>query len=76
VVNVASAAGPTLKIGWLDRVDGLGNFIELGGVAAPDDVDLSRLDALLADLRNAFGIEDADLLGGSYCDLVLAGTEP
>ena len=56
----------------LDRVDGLGSFIEFEGVAAPEDVDLARFEILLADLRNSFCIEDADLLGGSYCDLVLA----
>lgn len=57
----------------LDRVDDLGSFIELEAVAAPEDVDLARrFEVLLADLRRSFGIEDADLLGGSYCDLVLA----
>lgn len=56
----------------LDRIDGLGSFIEFEGVAAPEDVDLAHFEALLADLRNSFEIEDADLLGGSYCDLALA----
>lgn len=57
----------------LDCVDGLGSFIEFEGVAAPGDADLMRFEALLADLRHSFGIEDTDLLSGSYCDLVLAG---
>jgi adenylate cyclase class 2 len=56
----------------LDRVDGLGNFIEFEGVAAPGDTDLARFEVLLADLRHSFDIEGADLLSGSYCDLVLA----
>ncbi|MGH2973393.1 MAG: class IV adenylate cyclase [Solirubrobacterales bacterium] len=60
----------------LDRVDGLGSFIELEGVAGPGDVDLARFEVLLTDLRHSFGIEDADLLSGSYCDLVLAAAGP
>lgn len=56
----------------LDRVDGLGCFIELEGVAVPEDVDLGRLEILLSGLRDSFGIADVDLVGSSYCDLVLA----
>lgn len=55
----------------LDRVEDLGSFIELEGVATADD-ELERFPALLEDLRQAFGIEDVDLLEGSYCDLALA----
>jgi predicted adenylyl cyclase CyaB len=60
----------------LDSVDGLGSFIELEGVADPRNVDFARLEALLVDLRHSFGIEDADLVDGSYCDLVLAAAAP
>jgi predicted adenylyl cyclase CyaB len=60
----------------LDHVDDLGSFIELEGVAASEDADLGRLEALLADLRHSLGIQDADLIGGSYCDLVLASAAP
>lgn len=56
----------------LDRVDGLGDFIEFEAVATPGDDDLARFEALLADLRLSFGIRDPDLIGESYCDLVLA----
>ncbi len=56
----------------LDRVDGLGSFIELEGVAAPGERDLARLEVTLARLRNSLGIDEADLIGESYCDLVLA----
>jgi adenylate cyclase class 2 len=56
----------------LDRVDGLGNFIELEGVAGPGDLDLARFEVLLTELSDSFGIQDADLIGESYCDLVLA----
>jgi adenylate cyclase class IV len=55
----------------LDRAEGLGDFIEFEGVAQADE-DLSLFEARLADLRQSFGIEDADLLAGSYCDLALA----
>ncbi len=55
----------------LDRVDGLGSFIELEGVTTAD-AGFERMEARLADLRRALEIEDADLIGGSYCDLVLA----
>ena len=57
----------------LDRVDGLGDFIELEGVAS-DDGDLERFAPLLTDLRQSFGIEEADLLRDSYSDLLLAST--
>lgn len=54
----------------LDQVDGLGNFIELEAVAASEGTDLGRFEMPLADLRRAFDIEDAHLLGESYSDLV------
>ena len=53
----------------LDRVDGLGDFIEFEGVAAADE-DLGRFEALLVELRDAFGILDADLVAASYSDLL------
>jgi adenylate cyclase class 2 len=58
----------------LDRVDDLGSFIELEAVAASGDADLGRLEILLADLRHSLGIQEADLIGSSYCDLALAAT--
>ena len=53
----------------LDRVEGLGDFIEFEGVAAEDE-DPDRFAGLLGDLRDAFGIRDVDLLGVSYSDLL------
>jgi predicted adenylyl cyclase CyaB len=53
----------------LDRVDGLGDFIEFEGVAA-DGVDPSGFTGLLDELRGSFGIRDEDLLRESYSDLV------
>jgi predicted adenylyl cyclase CyaB len=60
----------------LDSVDGLGSFIELEGVAKLQDVDCARFETLLADLCRSFDIDDADLVAGSYCDLVLAAQAP
>jgi adenylate cyclase class IV len=56
----------------LDRVDGLGNFIELEGVAATEEVDLSRFEDLLTGLRDSLDIGESDLIGESYCDLILS----
>lgn len=53
----------------LDRVDGLGDFIEFEGVAA-DGEDPGFFTGRLADLRQSFGIREEDLLSKSYSDLV------
>lgn len=57
----------------LDRVEGLGQFIEFEAVLSGtyDDADGY---AKLAHLREVFGIGDADLLTGSYFDM-LTGRE-
>lgn len=55
----------------LDRVEGLGAFIELEGVAEGEE-DLLRFEHLLTDLRREFTIEDNDLLASSYSDLLEA----
>jgi len=60
----------------LDHVDDLGSFIEFEGVATSADADLGHFEALLTDLRHKLAIEDADLVGGSYCDLALASMAP
>jgi predicted adenylyl cyclase CyaB len=52
----------------LDRVDGLGDFIEFEGVAEDGD-DPGRFPALLDELRASFGIGDRDLVPESYSDL-------
>lgn len=54
----------------LDSVEGLGNFIEFEGVTETEDEDPQRFETLLSDLRRSFGLDDADLVGESYCDLV------
>lgn len=55
----------------LDRVEGLGDFIEFEGIVG-DGGDPSGFAELLDDLRRPFGIRDADLLCGSYSDLLRA----
>jgi adenylate cyclase, class 2 len=53
----------------LDRVDGLGDFIEFEGVAE-DGGDPARFAELLDQLRASFGIADRDLVPESYSDLL------
>jgi predicted adenylyl cyclase CyaB len=57
----------------LDKVDGLGDFIEFEAVA-PAGSDLSREEVQVKTLRQALEIDDADVIGVSYSDLALAGT--
>jgi adenylate cyclase, class 2 len=52
----------------LDRVEGLGDFIEFEGVAVDDDP--ARFTLLLDSLRGAFDIRGEDLLRESYSDLL------
>jgi adenylate cyclase class 2 len=56
----------------LDKVDGLGDFIEFEAIA-PTGSDLSHEEAQVKTLRQAFEIDDADVIGVSYSDLALAG---
>lgn len=56
----------------LDRVDGLGDFIEFEAVADAGS-DLSHEEAQVVALRRAFEIDEADLVAGSYCDMVSPG---
>jgi homotetrameric cytidine deaminase len=55
----------------LDGVSGLGTFLELEAVAAPDS-DLSREHAQVARLRELLDIADDALREGSYADALLA----
>jgi adenylate cyclase, class 2 len=54
----------------LDRVEGLGHFIEFEAIAGGD---VSSAETRVETLRQAFDIEDGDLIGGSYCDLAADG---
>jgi len=58
----------------LDRVEDLGDFIELEAVAAPGS-DLAREEEQVRVLRTGLGIDDSDLIGESYCDFLL-GSAP
>ncbi len=55
----------------LDTVEGLGSFIEFEAVAAADS-DLKHERDQAARLRAAFEIDDADVIRGSYCDLMMS----
>lgn len=59
----------------LDRVDGLGHFIEFEAIV-PADSDLSLAEAKVGTLRRAFEVADADVIGRSYCDLVADDGDP
>lgn len=54
----------------LDDVQGLGSFVEFE-LSAPLDSDLELQRQQLSELRQAFQIDDRDLIAGSYSDLVL-----
>lgn len=56
----------------LDQVAGLGDFIEFEAIADATG-NPSHQEVQVARLRQTFEIEDADLVGGSYCDLVSEG---
>jgi homotetrameric cytidine deaminase len=58
----------------LDEVEGLGSFIELEAVAAPDS-DLTLEQAQVAALRERLEIGDDVLVGESYSDLLLDSPE-
>jgi homotetrameric cytidine deaminase len=54
----------------LDEVEGLGSHLELEAVAAPgSDLEAERLK--VERLRSELAIDDAALVAGSYCDLLL-----
>jgi adenylate cyclase class 2 len=57
----------------LDRVEGLGDFIEFEGVAAEDE-DPARFTSRLEALRRELDIRDRDLVSGSYSDLLISTT--
>ena len=55
----------------LDRVEGLGHFVELEVVLAPDD-DLAGGEAEARCIMDALGVAEADLVEGAYVDLLAA----
>src|ERR687897_1927826 len=57
----------------LDEVEGLGSYLELEAVADPDS-DLSGEREKVERLRAELGIEDANLVGASYSDLLLSAS--
>ena len=53
----------------LDRVDGLGTYVELE-VVLRDDESAADGDAEAARLMDALGIAESDLVEGAYADLL------
>ena len=53
----------------LDRVEGLGDFLEFE-VVLSEDVSEREGHRIVDDLRREFDINDEDLISGSYADLV------
>ena len=58
----------------LDEVEGLGSYVELEGVAEAES-DLSVEHEKVERLRRELGIEDQDLVAGSYSDLLLSDSD-
>jgi homotetrameric cytidine deaminase len=58
----------------LDEVEGLGRYVELEGVADADS-DLTREHETVERVRRELGIEDEDLVAGSYSDLLLSASD-
>jgi homotetrameric cytidine deaminase len=56
----------------LDDVEGLGSYMELEAMA-PEESDLGMAREKVAHLRSALEIDDANLVAGSYSDLLLDG---
>jgi len=59
----------------LDEVDGLGSFLELEAVASPGS-DLTAEHALVAALRNALAVDEAQLVSHGYADLMRKASHP
>jgi homotetrameric cytidine deaminase len=59
----------------LDEVDGLGTFLELEAIVAPDDNDLSVARAKVDRLRDELAITDDSLVAEGYSDLLLDGPQ-
>jgi homotetrameric cytidine deaminase len=59
----------------LDDVDGLGTFLELEAIVAPDGSDLAAARVKVARLRDELAIEEGSLVAASYSDLLLNGPQ-
>jgi predicted adenylyl cyclase CyaB len=57
----------------LDHVDGLGTFLEFEAVLATPDESEAPSRERLDQLTRALNVDDADLLAGSYSDLIVGG---
>jgi adenylate cyclase class 2 len=58
----------------IDRVEGLGGFVEIEAIDDSGRYSLDELQAQCGYYLNAFGIQADDLLSDSYSDMILRGT--
>lgn len=58
----------------IDRVEGLGGFVEIEAIDDGGHCSLDELQAQCGYYLNAFGIQADDLLSDSYSDMILRGT--
>jgi adenylate cyclase, class 2 len=56
----------------LDRVDGLGEFIEIEAIGEQSGTELAELESQCRAFCELFGISEADLVVHSYADMVMA----
>jgi len=59
----------------LDEVEGLGTFVELEAIVAPDGSDLAAAREKVARLRSELAISEDSLVAAGYSDLLLDGPE-
>jgi homotetrameric cytidine deaminase len=59
----------------LDDVEGLGTFLELEAIVAPDGRDLAAAHEKVARLRSELAISDDSLISAGYSDLLLDGPQ-
>ncbi|MBI5833232.1 MAG: class IV adenylate cyclase [Armatimonadetes bacterium] len=59
----------------LDRLEGLGEFVEVEAIDLHGDLGAERRLAQCQALMSALGVEESDLLSSSYSDMLLARAE-
>ena len=60
----------------IDTLEGLGNFVEIEATNIGCDLSLDELRQQCSFYMNQFGINDADLIPGSYSDMLLNNALP
>jgi adenylate cyclase class 2 len=60
----------------IDRVEGLGGFVEIEAIDKDGSYSLEELTAQCQRYLDSFGIHSDDLLSDSYSDMILRGSSP